>query len=114
VEGACNLVTELCLMDQGLQNVSVNGDGFKRSNKVPTDSKPGKDLSCICLVGVAHQIGQSFRLEVKVGGKLQQSRESRWHTAPNASDEHFYQVFMLPEEPQQEMLSLSITVLEEL
>ena len=52
-------------------------------------------------MGVAHQIGGLFRLDVKEAGKLHRSRESRRHTAPYAADEHFYREFLVPEVPQQ-------------
>ena len=65
-------------------------------------------------MGVTSQIGRLFRLDVKIAGKLYQSRESRWPTALYAADEHFYREFFVPEQPQQVISSERRIVLEEL
>ena len=65
-------------------------------------------------MAVARQIGGLVRVDVTVAGKLHGLRVRRLHTAPNATDQHFYQEFILPEEPENEMPGNRIIASEEL
>jgi len=75
IEGAHNLLSQLRLMDRGLQIVSVNGYGIKIYDKAPRDSTWGQGCGRGNLVGVARQIGGLFRLDVKFPGKRYSARE---------------------------------------
>jgi len=66
IEEAHNLLSQSQLMVRGLQIVSVNGYGIKIWDKTPAEST-GRGRGN--LVGMAHQIGVSFRLDVKFAGK---------------------------------------------
>jgi hypothetical protein len=72
VEGAHNSLSQSRLMDRGLRIVPVNGYGIKIFDKSPIDSARGRGRGN--LVGVAHQIGGLFRLDVKFAGKRYRAR----------------------------------------
>jgi hypothetical protein len=114
VHGSHNSLSQLRVMDQGLQIVPVNGYGNKIYDQYLSDSAQGQGPTrgCGTLVGRARQIGGFFRLQVKVAGKLHRMKESRQHTAASAANEHIYREFMVLEEPKNDISCLTLTVLE--
>jgi len=66
VKGANNSLSQSRLMDRELRIVPVNGYGIKIYDKAPAEST-GQGRGN--LVGVARQVGGSFRLDVKFAGK---------------------------------------------
>jgi len=74
VEGAHNSLSQSRLTDRGLWIVPIDGYGIKIYDKAPRDSAQGHGHGLGSLVGVAHQIGGLFRLDVKVAGKRYRAR----------------------------------------
>jgi hypothetical protein len=72
VDGAHNSLSQSRLMDRGLWIVPVNGYRIKIYDKSPAeDSARGRGS----FVGIAHQIGGLFQLDVKVAGNRYRARE---------------------------------------
>jgi hypothetical protein len=65
IKAAHNSLSQQRLMDRGMQIVPVNGYEIKIYDKVPRDSARGWRN----LIGVAHQVGGLFLLDVKFPGK---------------------------------------------
>jgi len=78
IEGAHNSLSQSRLMDRGSRIVPVNGYGIKIYHKLLTDSargqNQGRGQGRGNLVGVAHQIGGLFRLDVKVARERYRAR----------------------------------------
>jgi len=99
VKDVHNSLSQLRLMDKGLQIVAVNGYGIKIYDKALAQST-GRGRGK--LVGVALQVEELFRLDVK----RHRSRKSKRYTAPNDAEEHFYREILVPEEPKKQEISV--------